>query len=93
MRHFAHQIWKKWLGHDRLSLVETKMRHFELLAAGGMARDLERQASNTCRHPQSPHPTRQHDDYADGITPLGKATLRPRFICSTKPLRAIKMYL
>ena len=36
------EIWKKWSGDHRRSLVETKMRCFKLLGKCVMARDFDR---------------------------------------------------
>jgi len=39
------EIWKKWSGYHRRSLVETKMRCFKLLGECVMARDFDRQVA------------------------------------------------
>ena len=39
----GHAIWKKWSGHHRRSLVETKMHCFKRLGERVMARTFERQ--------------------------------------------------
>ena len=39
----GYAIWKKWSGHHRRSLVETKMHCFKRLGEGVMARTFERQ--------------------------------------------------
>ena len=44
-KYLGRAIWKKWSGHHRRSLVETKMRCFKLLGERVMARDFERQVA------------------------------------------------
>jgi hypothetical protein len=44
-RKLGRAIWKKWSGHHRRSLVETKMRCFKLLGERVMARDFDRQVA------------------------------------------------
>ena len=44
-KYLGRAIWKKWSGHHRRSLVETKMRYFKLLGERVMARDFERQVA------------------------------------------------
>ena len=39
------EIWKKWSGYYRHSLVKTKMRCFKLLCERLMARDFDRQVA------------------------------------------------
>lgn len=45
MRRLGRRIWKKWTGYHRRSLVETKMRCFNLLGERVMARDFDRQVA------------------------------------------------
>ena len=44
-RRLGRTIWKKWSGYHRRSLVETKMRCFQLLGERVMARDFDRQVA------------------------------------------------
>ena len=44
-RHLGRNLWKKWSGYHRRSLVETKMRCFKLLGERVMARDFDRQVA------------------------------------------------
>lgn len=41
----GHGIWKKWSGHNRRSLVATKMHCFNCLGERVMARTFERQVT------------------------------------------------
>jgi len=41
----GRNIWKKWVGYHRRSLVETKIRYFKLLGERVMARDFDRQVT------------------------------------------------
>ena len=44
-RRLGRAIWKKWSGYHRRSLIETKMRCFNLLGERVMARDFDRQVA------------------------------------------------
>lgn len=45
IRRLGRTIWRRWNGHNRRRLIETKMPCFKLLGARILARDFERQVA------------------------------------------------